>query len=314
MEARPRVTIGFVPRECFAQTERSLEAIYARTRIPFALVCVDAGSPPSVRRYLEKAAREKGFTLIRSEKYLVPNEARNLVIGRVKTEYVAFVDNDALVAPGWLGPLVRCADETGAWAVGPLYFEYEPERTQLHMAGGTCRIVERADGTRAMIERHEHSHVKLDKLPAKPVRRATELLEFHTMLVRMQAFAELGPLDPNLILAEHADFCLSVRAAGHSIYLEPEAAVTYLPPRRANRFDRDYFHFRWSEKKSESTISRLQDKYRLSGPDSGVEALRRFVRNHRTRVPMSRFWILEVGRDIGREVRGKLKSLAGSAS
>jgi GT2 family glycosyltransferase len=120
MSTHARATIGFVPRESFSQTERSLETIYARTEGQFELVCIDGGSPPVVKQYLEHASREKGFALVRTDEFLIPNQARNLVLDHVNTEYVVFVDNDILVAPGWLDALVRCADETGAWAVGPL--------------------------------------------------------------------------------------------------------------------------------------------------------------------------------------------------
>ena len=135
MSTHARATIGFVPREAFSQTKRSLETIYARTKGPFKLVCIDGGSPPIVKQYLEQASREKGFVLLRTDDYLIPNHARNLVLDHVNTEYVVFVDNDVLVAPGWLDALVRCADETGAWLVGPLYFESEPECTQTSHGG-----------------------------------------------------------------------------------------------------------------------------------------------------------------------------------
>jgi GT2 family glycosyltransferase len=308
MTTRARAAIGFVPRESFIQTRRSLETIYARTQTPFELVCIDAGSPPIVKRYLEQAAREKGFTLVRSDEYLIPNQARNLVLDHVQTDYVVFVDNDVLVAPGWLDALVCCADETGAWVVGPLYFEYEPECTQLHMIGGTCRVVERADGSRSLVERHDYAHVKLASLDIKLKRQETELVEFHTMLIAMEAFAKLGPLDPHLSMSEHADLCLAVRAAGKSVFLEPAAAITYLVPMRANRFDRDYFHFRWSEQGTERTIARLQEKHRLSKADPEMADLRKWVRGHRTRVPKS-WWVVEIMRDVARAAAGRRATL-----
>ncbi|HEY6050031.1 MAG TPA: glycosyltransferase family A protein, partial [Thermoanaerobaculia bacterium] len=129
----PRVTVVVVPRERYSQSERSLEGLYEHTTMPFDLVYVDAGGPPPVRRYLEEAARRRGFRLIRVDRYLGQNAARNLTRGLVKTEYVVFLDNDVLVTPGWLEKIVECADETGAWIVGPLYLEGELERQMIHM-------------------------------------------------------------------------------------------------------------------------------------------------------------------------------------
>jgi GT2 family glycosyltransferase len=296
MSTHARATIGFVPREAFSQTKRSLETIYARTKGPFELVCIDGGSPPIVKQYLEQASREKGFVLLRTDDYLVPNQARNLVLDHVNTEYVVFVDNDVLVAPGWLDALVRCADETGAWVVGPLYFESEPECTRLHMAGGICHIVQLPDGSHSLVEKHYHAHVKLASLEVELSRRETELIEFHTLLVSMQAFDKLGPLDPNLSLSEHADLCLQVRAAGKSVFLEPTAAVTYLPPTLGNRSDSKYFQFRWSEEWAERSIARLQKKYQLSEADPEMVGLREWAKHHRSRMPSNRWWLPKIMR------------------
>ena len=96
----PLVTIVVVPRERFGVTRRSLEAIYANTPGPFHLVYVDGGSPASIRRYLADEARARGFTLVRTDRYLAPNEARNLGLRHARTRYVVFIDNDAVPAPG----------------------------------------------------------------------------------------------------------------------------------------------------------------------------------------------------------------------
>jgi hypothetical protein len=211
-----------------------------------------------------------------------------LVLDHVNTEYVVFVDNDALVAPGWLDALVRCADETGAWMVGPLYFEFEPECTRLHMAGGVCRVVQLPDGSRSLVERHDHAHVKLAALGVELSRRETELIEFHTALVSMQTFAKLGRLDPNLIMAEHTDLCLQVRAAGKSVFLEPAARVTWVPPTRADRLDTKYFQFRWSNEWTERTVARLREKYQLSATDPEMVGYRDWINDHRRRYTFSK--------------------------
>jgi FAD/FMN-containing dehydrogenase len=112
----PQVTIIVVPRERFSHTRRSLENIYDQTNVPFNLVYVDGGSPTYVRRYLEGEAQRRKFQLIRTNHYLSPNEARNLGLRQPKTKYTVFIDNDALVTPGWLSVLVESDLPTGAAA------------------------------------------------------------------------------------------------------------------------------------------------------------------------------------------------------
>src|SRR5713101_3832394 len=134
-----RTTVVVAPREQFRVTRPALESYVA------------GASPAPVRRYLKLQARQRGFTLIRAEHYISPMEARALALSHVDTEYVCFIDNDVLVTRGWLDRLVQCADEAGAWAVGPLYCNEEPTRGLIHMAGGEAHILE-ANGRRSFFE------------------------------------------------------------------------------------------------------------------------------------------------------------------
>src|SRR5262245_57708030 len=191
------VTVIVVPRERFSLAGRALAAIYANTSSPFHLVYVDAGSPARIRRHLESEARTRGFTLVRSERYLTPNEARNLGRLHARTRYIVFIDNDAVPEPGWLEKLVECAEATRAWIVGPLYFIGEPEDEQIHMAGGDARIEDGPTGRR-FIENHRFSGQRLAEVESHLVRQPCEQVEFHCMLVRAEAFERLGPLDERL--------------------------------------------------------------------------------------------------------------------
>lgn len=296
----PLATIAFVPREQFSTTERSLETLYRRTSEPFDLVCVDGGSPAPVANYLERAAREKNFTLLRTESYLTPNQARNLALPLVRTPHVVFVDNDVLVTDGWLQPLVDCARETGAWVVGPLYFEFEPECDRLHMFGGECRIATMADGGRDYVERHHHAHKRLVDVNETLTRRETELIEFHTVLVSMEAFRRLGPLDEGLLCnAEHGDLCLSVRGAGERVFVEPASRITYSPPKRLQGADLDYFRLRWSEAWGRANDRRLQQKWNLASNAPGITLSSKWIAGHRR---YSLPWLGTLRRYLGRKI------------
>ena len=134
------VTVVVVPRDHFSDTKESLESILASTPADCALIYIDGGSPPAVASYLRKQSTARGFTLVRYNHYLTPNQARNRGATRATTRYIVFVDNDVVVAPGWLAPLVECADATGAAVVGPLTYEGRPLHRILHFSGGDTRI------------------------------------------------------------------------------------------------------------------------------------------------------------------------------
>jgi len=117
----PATTIVTVPREHFSSAALSLERLLERTGSPRRLVYIDGGSPRHWRRRLEELASEHDFTLVRTDCFLTPNEARNIGLRFVDTKFVAFVDQDVVVSPGWLEALEGCAADTGASVVGPIY-------------------------------------------------------------------------------------------------------------------------------------------------------------------------------------------------
>jgi GT2 family glycosyltransferase len=260
----PNVTIVAVPRERFSLWERSLETLFDYTDVPFELVCVDARSPGPTRRGLERMARERGFQLVRTDKYLTPNQARNVGLERVRTPYVCFVDNDLFVTPGWLGHLVRCAEETGAWAVGPLYLEGKPEDRIIHVAGGEIEMGDGEAGNRSFSTTHRFQGVRMDDVPEPLQRAQCGFVEFHCLLARTDVFDKIGPLDEELMSTrEHLDFCLEVREAGGEVWFEPSSIVTYVTPPPVAPRDVPYFWLRWSESWSQRSLEHFCRKWGL---------------------------------------------------
>ena len=200
-----RATIVVVPRERWSFARRSLADIQAHTDPPYDLIYVDGGSPESVRHELAADVARHGHRLLRIEELVCPNRARNLGAQLVDTQYTVFIDNDVVVEPGWLTSLVSCADETGAWIVGPMYCIGWPPGQRVHMAGGVAHIDEDARG-RIFIDEHLHCDVSRADLPPNLRRSPCEQVEFHCMLVRTDVLARLGPLDEELLsIAEHSD-------------------------------------------------------------------------------------------------------------
>lgn len=242
----PDVTVVMSPRERFSRTLPSIESLYCDQRVPFHFICIDGGAPRSVARRLDEEQRRRGFRLIRTPYFLMPNEARNLAIPEVTTKYIAFVDNDVEFMPGWLEALRACAEETGADIVSPVVCWGEPLHTTVHFAGGSASIA-LENGERRFREAHWLYDQQLAEVQASLVRRPSELAEFHCMFVRKDAFDRVGLLDEELkSIHEHTDFCLRVRAAGGSVMFEPKAVITYVMAARPGLSDLVYFFYRWN--------------------------------------------------------------------
>ena len=253
-------TIVVVPRDHFSDTRESLESLYACMPPSYPLVYVDGGSPAHIARYLREQARARNFELIRHEHYLTPNQARNAGAERVRTRYIVFVDNDIIVAPGWLPALVECADATGAAVVGPLNFERRPLLQTVHFAGGDARIsITEENG-----KQHRRLVDRIEKVRIPAGHEPTDAAEFHCMLVQTDVFRRLGGLDENMLSTrENIDFCLALQKAGEKVYLEPRSRITYLPPDPLRLSDVPFFALRWSDLWDLSSFHYLRDKWNL---------------------------------------------------
>lgn len=268
LSAIAKVTIVVVPRERFSYTQESLASVYEQTNYPFKLIYVDVNSPAHIRDYLAEQAAQKQFQLIRTDKYLSPNAARNIGWREVTSEYVVFLDNDVVVTPGWLESLVECAEKTGATVVSPVMCQGTPVHQEVHCAGGETGVkVETQGGTtrRRIIEKIHLQGRRLADVQPQLKQETTGLAEFHCMLVRTEIFQQIGFLDEALLSTkEHVDFCMLVTEAGGTIYLEPESLVTYVPGPPLEWTDLHYYMLRWSDRWELSSLKHLRQKWNLS--------------------------------------------------
>lgn len=261
----PKVTIIVTPRERFSYTQPSLASIYKHTRIAFNSIYVDGNSPRHIHRYLKAQAEQKNFRHLRTNYYLSPNHARNLGLELVTTKYVVFIDNDVIVSPGWLTHLVQCAEETNATVVGPLICQDEPIHEIVHFAGGESHIYQDIKGRRRLREKMYLQGKKVADLRDRLCRQQTELAEFHCVLVETAIFEQIGKLDEAMLnTKEHLDFCMQVKAAGGTIYFEPNCLVTYVPGSNLELTDIPYYMLRWSDAWVLKSLQHLREKWNLA--------------------------------------------------
>ncbi|ESA39151.1 glycosyltransferase family 2 [Leptolyngbya sp. Heron Island J] len=260
----PNVTLIVVPRERFSYAQTSLNSIYEHTQIDFNLIYVDGNSPKELKQSLEQQSLEKGFKLIRTERYLYPNEARNIGLQHADTQYIVFVDNDVVVSPGWLKALVQCAEDTDAAVVGPLMCQHEPIHQEIHFAGGESHVWVDKLGRRRIREKMLHQGKQLADVRDRLQREPTELAEFHCVLVRRSIFDDIGQLDEAMRnTKEHLDFCMTVRGVGKSVYFDPAAVVTYVPGPPQQLADVHYYMLRWSDAWTLESLKHLREKWDL---------------------------------------------------
>ena len=280
-EQASETTVCIVPRERFSCAIDSLQSIIDNTHPSVKCVYVDANSPSVIAEKLAALCDANGYTYLREERYLAPNQARNIALDHVTTRYVVFVDNDLFVTPGWLDYLVECADQTGAWAVGPIIMEGSEKLSVIHMAGGDL-IEERVGSFNRVRQRHRHMFSTLSDARDRLVREPVGSFEFHCVLVRTDVFPQRRFLDESfLALQEHLDLAREIRLAGGEVYFEPRSIVRYDTARKFEDYDREYFELRWSKDWSDRSIEHTREKWELGPEDMGLKRLAQWTEKHR---------------------------------
>jgi GT2 family glycosyltransferase len=298
-------TVAIIPRDSFSMTSRVVERVVDSTKGHLDLIVVDSCMPKDVRDRLEQQRRKAGFTVLRADKYATPNQMRNAVLPHVTTKYVVYVDNDVLVTKGWLEALVKCAEETSAWIVGPLTCERLPEATYVHGYDGELEIRQPDQTCRVYHDFHFNAHLPLQDIRHLLVRKETPVVEFHAMLMAMEAVRSLGALDEELAnMYEYSDLCLRVREAGRLVMLEPASVVTYLPPTRLAWEDRYFFELRWGEAWTEMSKKRLSQKYGVTFNHPEAKCPHNFVRSMRM---LGKPWLKKPRKFLGRDRLRKIE-------
>jgi hypothetical protein len=193
-----------------------------------------------------------------------------MVLPHLATDYVAFVDNDVHPEPGWLDTLVACADDTGAWAVAPMYAMPPMDELVVHSAGGVNHIEEH-DGRRVLVDRPNHANELVADVRPQLRRHRVEYVEFHCLLVRHEALRRLGAFDEGLLsIYDHNDFGIAVHEAGGEIWSEPATMVVIVPV--ALRRDLSQMLMRWSRSWNRSSGRRFSEKHGLAArvPHRGI--------------------------------------------
>jgi glycosyltransferase involved in cell wall biosynthesis len=286
MNAAPapcRVTVVMTARERHALSLRAIDSVRANTAPPYRFLYLDVQSPAALRAELRSRADAGQLELRSYDEPLWPQAARRSVLDELSGDYVMFIDNDVVVEPGWLDALLRCADETGAGIVAPLYLWSDGiGRPTIHMAGGRIVAQETPEG-RVLDE--SHHLMNADPEREVLVRRRCDFAEFHCMLVRRSLLRDPRMLDPDIrCVHEHIDTALVAGELGAEIWLEPAARVTYLAFAPYTLDDLPMLRSRWDADEGEASIAAFSRKWRVIDDARSFGGVRHFLDRHVARI------------------------------
>jgi glycosyltransferase involved in cell wall biosynthesis len=227
-------------------TEDCLQSLFAiDAGCPFEVVLVDNGSDGETGALLDAwAARRPEITLVRNWENLNFALGCNLGFAATRGDTVVFLNNDTVVTPGWLAPLVAALREGDVGAVQPKLL-YPDGRVQ---SFGTVL------GPQGAIPYELYRGHPGDG-PQVARRRRLRMITAACMAMRATDVAALSGFDPMFINGqEDNDLCLRLmELTGKTCLVEPASVVVHREsstPGR-NRFalaNRRIFATRWAGK------------------------------------------------------------------
>ncbi len=215
-------------------TRGCLESLHAHTPGGvLEIIVVDNGSTDATASDLEPLGRAlfgDRFRTIRLPGNKGFAVASNLGAAQAQAGRLLFLNNDTLVTPGWLPPLLRALDDDARLgAVGPLLLYPDTDRVQ------HCGIA----FTPSLSTEHLYANFPATH-PAVAARRPLQAITGAALLMERTLFTDCGGFHEGYLNgSEDLELCWRIRERGLKVACVSESRVYHLESRTPGRRDHD---------------------------------------------------------------------------
>jgi glycosyltransferase involved in cell wall biosynthesis len=257
-----------VARDRWTQAPATLDLLLERTDPRHEIVVVDARAPRRVSHALQRRAGNGRVRVIRRGRHLAGNTARNLGADGASTEWVAFVENDAVLTDGWLDQLLAVGEARDAASVYPAYVVPGASGPTVHGLGAELEVGE-SSGRRYVRDQQHDVGRRWSDVQGEVESVARVQSEFHAVAVRREFLEQIGGLDEQLLSwFDHVDLALHHLRAGAEAWLVPDVVCTYVAPPPVAPIDVPSFLLRWGREWYDRSLARLCEAWDLDPDDS----------------------------------------------
>ncbi len=268
MGAAPVATVVVVSRDRWSLASRTLDLLLARTDRRHPVVVVDGQAPRPMAAAFDRLAASGRIRVARRGRFLASNEARNIGADGARTEWVAFVENDAVPSEGWLETLLESGEALEASSVYPAYLEPGRNGPIVHGIGADLEVRGIA-GARCLRERPHRQGRLWHEIAAELEPAERVQAEPHAIAVRRELLERMGGFDEGLLSwFDHTDLALHHRRLGAAAWFVPAVTCMYLTPPPIAFSDLPSFALRWGEDWFERSLDHLCAVWGLDRHDS----------------------------------------------
>jgi GT2 family glycosyltransferase len=219
----PEVSVVVLNFNGLSDTKKCIRSLFASKYRNIKIYVVDNGSDRNELATLKEMFGSRKIVYIQNKTNLGYTGGNNAVIATLKSKYVAFVNNDVVVTPDWLSPLVRYMEAYPKVAVSQPKILWMRKKTHFDYAGACGGYLDMLG--------YPFTRGRIFNTLERDVGQYDQVADVFwasgaAMLVRASIFKKVGMFDTRFFnYMEEIDLCYRINKAGYRIVCVPSAHV-----------------------------------------------------------------------------------------
>ena len=219
----PKVSIIILNYNGLTDTKKCLNSLLKTKYSNFEVIVADNGSKTDESLILKKKFTDKRFKFIRFEKNYGFSGGNNRVVNLINSKYIALLNNDTIVTPNWLNPLIKTLEEDNTiavvqpkilWMDNKRYFDYAGA------CGGFIDILGYPFTKGRIFYTQEKDKGQYDSI--SDIFWASGA----AMIIRRNIFKKIGYFDERFFnYMEEIDLCFRIHRAGFRVICNPKSVI-----------------------------------------------------------------------------------------